>query len=263
MRTHRHRTRCRDLRWHTATRIADRSDMIVADTVAAFPAQPDPQRLEADYCVRLGVSFARLLADAILGGRLDPRGAAISELRRAGRRARALTRSVVQFAHIAMSTAIDELSLDPQLRRQHRAVAAGGANRPPRRVRRARRLDDARTIVFAAATRRSPIADDAAHAARARRRAAQGMPPRRALRALAVADADRHRQSLGDQPGARLRRRRSRARAHGHPGAHVLPPARLGGALQAKTRSRCCCRKRRRKTRCRWPNGHGRWSKSG
>ena len=41
------------LRWQTADLLLDRADIIVADTVAVFPFSA-PQRLEADYCIRLG-----------------------------------------------------------------------------------------------------------------------------------------------------------------------------------------------------------------
>ena len=68
-----------DLRRHVAHHLADRRDLIVADTVATFPLSSGSRRLDADYCVRLGNLATRLLCDAVIEGRLDSRGAGISE----------------------------------------------------------------------------------------------------------------------------------------------------------------------------------------
>ena len=102
------------LRWQTADLLLDRSDVIVADTVAVFPFSA-PQRLEADYCSRLGATFVRLLADAVRGGLLDPRsGNVVDLITLAGQRS--LTpEQVFNFAYLTLSTAIDELSLDSRL----------------------------------------------------------------------------------------------------------------------------------------------------
>jgi len=68
------------IRRQVASRIADRSDVIVADTVATFPLSTESRRLDANYCMRLGNLVTRLMRDAILEARIDSRGPGISEL---------------------------------------------------------------------------------------------------------------------------------------------------------------------------------------
>jgi diguanylate cyclase (GGDEF)-like protein/excisionase family DNA binding protein len=104
-----------DLRRHIANHIAERGDVIVADTVATFPLSSESRRLDAGYCVRLGNLTAKLLGDAILEGRLDSRGSGISELAALIDEREVSPDQLFTFVHIAMSTAIDELSLDPRV----------------------------------------------------------------------------------------------------------------------------------------------------
>ena len=102
------------LRWQTADLMADRADIIIADTVAVFPFS-SPQRLETDYCVKLGTVFGRLTADAIRLGALDPRSGSVYDLVTIAAQ-RALTPDqIFSFAYLFLSTAVDEISLDPQL----------------------------------------------------------------------------------------------------------------------------------------------------
>ena len=101
-----------DLRRHVANLLADRRDVIVADTVATFPLSSGSRRLDADYCVRLGNLTTRLLCDAVIEGRLDSRGAGISELATVVAEREMSPEQLFLFVHIAMGTAIDELSLD-------------------------------------------------------------------------------------------------------------------------------------------------------
>jgi diguanylate cyclase (GGDEF)-like protein/excisionase family DNA binding protein len=104
-----------ELRRHVANRIADRSDVIVADTVATFPLTPESRRLDASYCMRLGNLVTRLIGDAILEGRLDSRGPGISELSSLVDDREVSPGQLFTFVHIAISTAIDELSLDQRV----------------------------------------------------------------------------------------------------------------------------------------------------
>jgi diguanylate cyclase (GGDEF)-like protein/excisionase family DNA binding protein len=104
-----------DLRRHVAHHLGDRSDVIVADTVATFPLTVGSRRLDADYCVKLGTQCVRLLADAILEESLDSRGPGISELSATVGERELSPDQLFMFVHIAMSTAIDELSLDPRV----------------------------------------------------------------------------------------------------------------------------------------------------
>ncbi|MDP2321629.1 MAG: diguanylate cyclase [Acidobacteriota bacterium] len=103
-----------DLRRHVAQLLADRRDVIVADTVATFPLSSGSRRLDADYCVRLGNLVTRLLDDAIVESRLDSRGTGISELAAVVVEREVSPEQLFMFVHIAMGTAIDELSLDPR-----------------------------------------------------------------------------------------------------------------------------------------------------
>ncbi len=104
-----------DLRRHVANHLADRRDVIVADTVATFPLSSGSRRLDADYCVRLGNLVGRLLCDAVTEGRLDARGPGISELASVVAEREVSPEQLFMFVHIAMGTAIDELSLDPRV----------------------------------------------------------------------------------------------------------------------------------------------------
>lgn len=93
----------------------ERHDVIVADTVATFPLTTESRRLDADYCVRLGTQVVKLLSEAILEGHLDSRGSGISELTSLVSAREVEVEQLFTFVHIAMSTSIDELSLDPRV----------------------------------------------------------------------------------------------------------------------------------------------------
>jgi diguanylate cyclase (GGDEF)-like protein/excisionase family DNA binding protein len=102
------------LRWQTADLVLDRSDMIIADTVAVFPFS-GPQRLENDYCTKLGTTFARLLTDGIRAGGVDSRSGSVFDLINIAAQ-RALTpEQLFTFGYLFLSAVLDELSLDPQL----------------------------------------------------------------------------------------------------------------------------------------------------
>ena len=89
--------------------------MIVADAVATFPLSTDSRRLEADYCVRLGTQVVKLLSEAILDGHVDSRGAGISDLTALLTAREVSPDQLFTFVHIAMSTALDELSQDERI----------------------------------------------------------------------------------------------------------------------------------------------------
>ena len=101
-----------DIRRHVANRLADRTDVIVADTVAAFPLTSESRRLDANYCFRMGHVVARLMGEAIREGRLDSRGPAISELSALINDREMSPDQLFTFVHTVMNTAIEELSLD-------------------------------------------------------------------------------------------------------------------------------------------------------
>jgi len=98
-----------------AHHLMDRHDVIVADTVATFPLTTESRRLEAEYCVRLGTLVVRLLSESILEGHLDSRGSGISDLTTLMAQREVSPEQLFTFVHIAMSTSIDELSLDERV----------------------------------------------------------------------------------------------------------------------------------------------------
>ncbi|HXG89393.1 MAG TPA: diguanylate cyclase [Vicinamibacterales bacterium] len=102
------------VRGQTADLLLERSDVIVADTVAVFPSS-GPQRLEADFCIRLGGAFIRLVADAIRAGRCEPRSGAIVDLIALGALRSVSVDQLFTFSYLVLSAAVDELSLDQQL----------------------------------------------------------------------------------------------------------------------------------------------------
>lgn len=104
-----------ELRRHVANHLEERRDVVVADTVATFPLTADSRRLDATYCIALGNLTTRLLADAIAEGKLDSRSAGISELYTLVADREVSPDQLFTFVNIAMSTAIDELSLDPRV----------------------------------------------------------------------------------------------------------------------------------------------------
>jgi diguanylate cyclase (GGDEF)-like protein/excisionase family DNA binding protein len=104
-----------DLRRHVAHLVTNRRDVIVADTVATFPLTSGSRRLDADYCIRLGNLVVRLLCDAVLESRTDSRGSGISELAAVVVEREVSPEQLFRFVHIAMGTAIDELSQDQRV----------------------------------------------------------------------------------------------------------------------------------------------------
>ncbi len=104
-----------EIRRHVADHLMDRHDVIVADTVAAFPLTTESRRLDADYCVRLGTLVVRLLSEAVLDGHMDSRGSGISDLTTLVAQREVSAEQLFTFVHIAMSTSIDELSLDERV----------------------------------------------------------------------------------------------------------------------------------------------------
>ena len=103
-----------EIRRQVANHLMERHDVIVADTVAAFPLT-ESRRLEADYCVRLGIQVVKLLSEAVLDGHLDSRSAGISDLTALVAQREVSAEQLFTFVHIAMSTSIDELSLDERV----------------------------------------------------------------------------------------------------------------------------------------------------
>lgn len=104
-----------DLRRHVSSVLLDRSDVIVADAVATFPLTVDSRRLDADYCSRLGTHIVKLLCEVILDGNIDSRGEGVSTLSSLVSVREVSPEQLFTFVHIAVSTAIDELSMDERV----------------------------------------------------------------------------------------------------------------------------------------------------
>jgi diguanylate cyclase (GGDEF)-like protein len=91
--------------------VRQRQDVITADVVALFPFQ-GPQRLDTNYCLRLGGLVVLGLADAVEHGRIDHRSQAVGELASVAAERSLAPDQFFAFVHIAERTATDELSLD-------------------------------------------------------------------------------------------------------------------------------------------------------
>ena len=120
-----------ELRRLISSRLLDRVDAIVSDAVATFPLSTDSRRLDADYCMRLGGQLVKLLSEAVLDGQIDSRGPGISDLNAIVAMREVTPDQLFTFAHITVSTAIDELSLDEN--------AGAGTDRWPQTAQAARR----------------------------------------------------------------------------------------------------------------------------
>jgi diguanylate cyclase (GGDEF)-like protein len=103
-----------DLRQQTAAVLLDRIDVITADTVAIFPYS-GAETLDADYCRRLGLLLAQLLAFAVRDGRLDARGGFIAHLQRAVVERSLSMERLFTFSYLTERTALDELALDDSI----------------------------------------------------------------------------------------------------------------------------------------------------
>lgn len=92
--------------------LRDRRDIIAADVVGAFPLQ-GPQRLDTDYCLRLGHVVLQALGEAVERDGLDYRSPHVSELAAVAAE-RSLTPDLL-FAFVALAerTSLDELALEP------------------------------------------------------------------------------------------------------------------------------------------------------
>jgi diguanylate cyclase (GGDEF)-like protein len=103
-----------DLRQQTAAVLLDRIDVITADTVAIFPYS-GAETLDTDYCRRLGLLLAQLLAFAVRDGRLDARGGFIAHLQRAVVERSLSMERLFTFSYLTERTALDELALDDSI----------------------------------------------------------------------------------------------------------------------------------------------------
>lgn len=100
-----------EVRRKVADRLTDRCDVIVAETVAAFPMSGGARRLDSDYSVRLGKCLVRLLADALVDGRVDPRATGLGELGTLVDERELSHSQLFRFVHVATNAAVDEASL--------------------------------------------------------------------------------------------------------------------------------------------------------
>jgi diguanylate cyclase (GGDEF)-like protein len=99
-----------DLRQQTSSVLLERVDAITADTVAIFPYS-GAETLDTDFCQRLGLLLAHLLAIAVRDGRIDTRGGSVAELRRVALERSISPERLFTFAYLTERTALDELAL--------------------------------------------------------------------------------------------------------------------------------------------------------
>jgi diguanylate cyclase (GGDEF)-like protein len=100
-----------DLRHQTASVLLERVGSITADTVAIFPYS-GAEALDGEYCQRLGLLLAQLLAFAVRDGRLDARGGFVADLHRVGLERALSVERLFTFAYLTERAALDELALD-------------------------------------------------------------------------------------------------------------------------------------------------------
>jgi diguanylate cyclase (GGDEF)-like protein len=100
-----------DLRQQTSAILLDRVEDITADTVAIFPYS-GAEALDSDYCRRVGLLLAQLLAIALRDGRLDPRGGFVADLHRVVLERALSMERLFTFAYLTERTALDELALN-------------------------------------------------------------------------------------------------------------------------------------------------------
>jgi diguanylate cyclase (GGDEF)-like protein len=100
-----------DLRQQIAATLVEQADIITADTVAIFPYSGS-EELDTEYCQRIGHRLTQLLASAIRDGRLDTRGALVSDLYSVLAERSLSTERLFTFAYLTERTALDELALN-------------------------------------------------------------------------------------------------------------------------------------------------------
>ena len=103
-----------DLRQQTSSLLLERIDSVTADTVAIFHYS-GTEALDADYCRRLGLLLAQLLAFAVRDGRVDSRGGVVADLHRVMLERGLSMERLFTFAYLTERTALDELALDDTL----------------------------------------------------------------------------------------------------------------------------------------------------
>ena len=100
-----------DLRQQTSSVLLERVEAVTADTVAIFPYS-GAETLDTDYCHRLGLLLAQLLANAVRDGRLETRGSFVANLHRVVLERSLSMERLFTFAYLTERTALDELALN-------------------------------------------------------------------------------------------------------------------------------------------------------
>jgi len=104
----------KDLRQRVAGVLLARVEIVTADAVTVFPYS-GADRLDTEYCYRVGHLLAQLLVFAVRDGRVDARGGFVADLHRVVlERALPIDR-LFTFAYLVERTAVDELALDEQI----------------------------------------------------------------------------------------------------------------------------------------------------
>jgi len=81
------------------------------DAVGVFPFTSSAERLDAEYCNRIGTVLIELLALGVRDGRVDARGGSVADLHRIVLERSLSIEHLFTFAYLIERTALDELAL--------------------------------------------------------------------------------------------------------------------------------------------------------
>jgi diguanylate cyclase (GGDEF)-like protein len=100
-----------DLRQQISSILRDRASIVTWDAVGVFPFTSATERLDAEYCNRVGTVLIELLALGVRDGRLDTRGGFVADLHRIVLERSLSIEHLFTFTYLVERTALDELAL--------------------------------------------------------------------------------------------------------------------------------------------------------
>jgi diguanylate cyclase (GGDEF)-like protein len=103
-----------DLRQQISAVLTERGDLVAADTIAIFPFS-GAERVDPDYCTRVGQMLVQLLSFAVRDGGADGLGGLVEDLYRMVLERGLSIRRLFVFFYLTERTAIDELALDEEI----------------------------------------------------------------------------------------------------------------------------------------------------
>jgi diguanylate cyclase (GGDEF)-like protein len=100
-----------DLRHQISSVLLEQAGLITADTVAIFPFSGS-EALDSEYCNRAGNLLVQLLSMALRDGKVDARGAIVTDLHRVVLERGLSMERLFTFAYLVERTTLDELALN-------------------------------------------------------------------------------------------------------------------------------------------------------